>query len=61
MGYNKYRIYKGLNTSVPELRGDYKPTKSSAKPFWVENDEIVTSVTLEVDDLVGKNMMKKTC
>ena len=37
---------------IPELWGQDQPTKSSAKPFRVQNDEVVACFALEVDNLM---------
>ena len=41
---------------LPELWREDEPAKSSAKPFRVENDDVVTSVAFEVDNLIRKRL-----
>ena len=43
---------------LPELWREDEPAKSSAKPFWVENDDIVASVAFEVDNLMAMMIRK---
>ena len=41
---------------LPELWREDEPAKSSAKPFRVENDDVVTSVTFKVNNLIRKRL-----